>query len=230
MQKGNKTTSDLILDVAEGLFAEHGYKAVSLRSILRECGANTAAAHYHFGSKQELLDAIFERRCAHMNATRLELLTAAQRTQKSLPTASDNIERILAAFLRPALVWRDDNSGTRQFMRLRAVVAYEQEALARDLIAKYFNETSRRFIDALAEELQTLAKEELYFRFHFLLGAHYYTVLNPGRIRALSGGACDPADSERALRTMIAFFAAGLRAPSSLTNSVVTTPSMETTA
>ncbi|MFA6267336.1 MAG: TetR/AcrR family transcriptional regulator [Pseudolabrys sp.] len=215
----------MILDVAESLFAENGYKAVSLRSILRECGANTAAAHYHFGSKQELLEAIFERRCALMNATRLELLAAAQ----SKPNLPHLIERILDAFLRPALVWRDDDTGTRQFMRLRAVVAYEQETLARDLIARHFNETSQRFIDALAAQLPHLGRQELYFRFHFLLGAHYYTVLNPGRIRDLSEGECDPADSEQALRTMIAFFAAGLRAPNSLPGSAARTHSMETT-
>ena len=61
------STPDRILDVAEAMFAEHGYKAVSLRSILRECGANIAAAHYHFGSKQQILEAIFVRRCAIMN-------------------------------------------------------------------------------------------------------------------------------------------------------------------
>ncbi len=224
LQKSKRTTADLILDVAEGLFATHGYKAVSLRSVLRECGANTAAAHYHFGSKQELLDAIFERRCARMNAQRLELLAIAQQS----PPRTDTIERIMNAFLRPALVWPNDDSGTQQFMRLRAVVAYEQEALARDLIAKYFNDTSHRFIDALAAVLPTLAREELYFRFHFLLGAHSYTVLNPGRIRDLSGGLCDPTDSELALRTMIALFAAGLRAPGSLP-AAVETPPMEMT-
>ena len=47
------STPDRILDVAEPCSAEHGYKAVSLRSILRECGANIAAAHYHFGSKHD---------------------------------------------------------------------------------------------------------------------------------------------------------------------------------
>ena len=63
------------------MFAEHGYKAVSLRSILRECGANIAAAHYHFGSKQRLLEAIFVRRCAVMNGERLRLLHARAREE-----------------------------------------------------------------------------------------------------------------------------------------------------
>jgi AcrR family transcriptional regulator len=202
-------TADRILDVAEDMFAEHGYKAVSLRSILRACGANTAAAHYHFGSKQQLLEAIFVRRCAVMNGERLRLLGACA----DAPGRPPMIEQILDAFLRPSLVWPDDDSGTRRFMRLRAVVAYERESLARGLIAQHFNDTSRRFIDALKTALPQIGREELYFRFHFLLGAQYYTLLNPDRIFDLSGGLCDPADAEKALRHMIAMFSAGLRAP-----------------
>jgi AcrR family transcriptional regulator len=224
LRQNKQGTADLILDVAERLFAEHGYKAVSLRSILRECGANTAAAHYHFGSKQELLEAIFERHSASMNAARLELLAAS----KARPNSPDTIERILEAFLRPALVWSGDDSGTRRFMRLRAVVANEHEGLSRDLIARYFNETSQHFIDALGVELPRLGMAELYFRFHFLLGSHYYTVLNPGRIYDLSNGLCDPADTEQTLRAMICFFAAGLRAPNSLPQSAAPVQSMET--
>jgi AcrR family transcriptional regulator len=224
LRETKKGTADLILDVAERLFAEQGYKAVSLRSILRECGANTAAAHYHFGSKQELLEAIFERHSAGMNEARLELLAASKRS----PSYPDAIERILDAFLRPALVWREDGSGTRRFMRLRAVVANEQESLARDLISRHFNETSRHFVNALKAELPQLGMPELYFRFHFLLGGHYYTVHNPGRIYDLSNGLCNPADSEQTLQAMICFFAAGLRAPSSMAEPAASRQSMET--
>ena len=214
LRSEKSATADRILDVAETMFAEHGYKAVSLRSILRECGANIAAAHYHFGSKHELLEAIFARRCAGMNAERLRLLA----TCIAGPGRPPIVEQILDAFLRPSLVWTDD-SGTRRFMRLRAGVAYEREELARNLIARYFNDTSRRFIDALAKVLPQIGMEELYFRFHFLLGAQYYTLLNPNRIFELSGGECDPADAEKALRHMVCSFAAALSAPSCMSRS-----------
>ncbi len=209
MDKGKGTTADRILDVAEAMFAEHGYKAVSLRSILRECGANIAAAHYHFGSKQKVLEAIFVRRCAIINSERARLLAAC----KEEPGRRPVLEQILEAFLRPSLVWPDDDSGTHRFMRLRAAVAHERELLARNLIAQHFNETSRRFIEALAQAVPQIGIEELYFRFHFLLGAQYYTLLNPNRIYDLSGGLCDPAKAERVLHHMVCAFAAGLSAP-----------------
>jgi hypothetical protein len=42
-----------------------------------------------------------------------------------------------------------------------------------------------------------------------------YTMANPGRIQALSGGICDPGDVERALTRLVPFLAAGFRAPMS---------------
>jgi len=51
-----------ILDVAEALFAENGIAGTSVRSILATAGANVAAVHYHFGSKEKLVEEVFRRR------------------------------------------------------------------------------------------------------------------------------------------------------------------------
>jgi hypothetical protein len=149
-----------------------------------------------------------------MNGERLRLLAAC----KAEPGRPPIVEQILDAFLRPSLVWDDDDSGTKRFMRLRAGVAFEREKLARNLIAQHFNETSRRFIGALVQVLPHIGQEELYFRFHFLLGAQYYTLLNPNRIHDLSEGVCDPADAKKALHHMVCSFAAVLAAPACTSN------------
>jgi AcrR family transcriptional regulator len=48
---------------AERLFAQHGIDGVSLRQIATEAGSgNNSAVHYHFGSKQGLIAAIFRHR------------------------------------------------------------------------------------------------------------------------------------------------------------------------
>src|SRR5438105_6212398 len=48
---------------AERLFALHGIDGVSLRQIATEAGsANNSAVHYHFGSKEGLIAAIFQHR------------------------------------------------------------------------------------------------------------------------------------------------------------------------
>ena len=203
-------TAAHILKVAEAMFSEEGYRAVSLRSITRRCEANIAAVHYHFGSKEILLDRIFEQRSAAINDERLRLLAACRRA-KGRP---DMVKQILNAYLRPSIALPNADEGARRFMRLRAVVAHEHAELSRALIAKYFNEVSGRFIEALTAELSHLSPEDVFWRFHFLLGAQYFTLANPGRIQALSEGRCDPSDAEQAISELVTFTAAGFRAPS----------------
>lgn len=50
-----------IMDVAAGLFIERGVDGASLRQIADLVGMKAGSLYYHFGSKNELLAAIFER-------------------------------------------------------------------------------------------------------------------------------------------------------------------------
>lgn len=64
-----------MIEVAERLFAERGVHGVSLREIGAQAGQrNTAAARYHFGSKEALVDAVFKHRMEPINARRLAYL------------------------------------------------------------------------------------------------------------------------------------------------------------
>ena len=47
-------TRDRLIDAAGRVFAERGYRGATMREIADRAGANLAAAHYHFGSKQDL--------------------------------------------------------------------------------------------------------------------------------------------------------------------------------
>lgn len=51
---------ELILSAALRLFAEHGIDAVSIRAVNREAGLGPASVHYHFGTKDALVDAVVE--------------------------------------------------------------------------------------------------------------------------------------------------------------------------
>lgn len=201
-------TPERILAAAERMFADHGYAGVSLRSITRESGVNIAAIHYHFGSKQELLERIFELRCGPMNRERMRLLAECREGTGRPPL----LEQILEAYLRPSLIWPDDPDGARRFLRLRAVLSHEHEKLAARLVSKYFNKVSRTFASAIHDSLPELSIEETYWRFQFLLAAQYYTLSSPDRITILSEGRCNPSDVDESLRHMVPFCAAVFRA------------------
>ncbi len=50
-------TAQRILDAAAREFAEHGYRAARVRSIVERAGVNLAAINYHFGGKLKLYHA-----------------------------------------------------------------------------------------------------------------------------------------------------------------------------
>ena len=85
-------TRNRILDAAEHLFADHGYTAVSLRSITAAAGVNVAAIHFHFASKEALFEAIFNRGVAPINERRLAGLRSLTRVSEARPP----VQRVLA--------------------------------------------------------------------------------------------------------------------------------------
>jgi AcrR family transcriptional regulator len=49
-----RATPDRLLDAAVELFASRGFHGTSIRDIAERAGANVAAGHYHYGSKEGL--------------------------------------------------------------------------------------------------------------------------------------------------------------------------------
>ncbi|MDT7951566.1 MAG: TetR/AcrR family transcriptional regulator [Acetobacteraceae bacterium] len=194
-----------LLDAGERLFAAHGWNGVSIRTLAAEADVTLSALNYHFGEKENLLAEIFAARAAPIAAERMRLLGKIE--AKGAPT----LEAIIQAFLRPALTV-DKQFGGAPFVKLRARLATEPEAFSRRILARAFDQSSGAFIKALQAVLPGLPAADLAWRFHFLLGAMSYTMANPGRIQSLTGGACDPGDTELALAHLVPFAAAGFRA------------------
>lgn len=201
---------DRLLKAAERLFAEHGFDGVSVREIATAAEVNSASVAYYFRSKEGLLSEVYRRHCEPMNEERFRLLATACERQ-SPPALAEVIE----AFIRPALKVTADEKGDAAFTRLRAVLSAERSELLDQLVAENFDLSTSRFIDALALCLPHLSREDLYWRFHFLLGTIYYTAAGPHRIRSLSQGRCDPSDPAAVMRELVPFLIAGLSAPSS---------------
>ena len=56
---GRTRTRDDLLIAARAQFAEHGYRATTIRAIAQAAGVHAALIHYHFGTKEQLYDAAF---------------------------------------------------------------------------------------------------------------------------------------------------------------------------
>lgn len=196
----NQTTAMTILDASERLFSERGFSAVSLREIAREAGVVVSSVSYHHNDKYGVLAAIYARHTTPMNARRIELLGEALR----IPDESARLRAILRAYLLPAFVSSGDlDGGGARFTRLRALLSAEGDPEARRIIAEAFDATTRQFIDAIHGCLPGGDRDAIIWRSQFLLGALYYTLINPERIDRLSDRAIDGTDHETAIEMIV---------------------------
>ena len=190
-------TRDRLLDAAERLFAAGGFAATSLRAVTHEAGVNVAAAHYHFGSKGELLRAVFARRVAPVNAERLARLDALARRTAAPPA----VEEVLEALVAPAV---DAAARSPEIAEIAALLHSEPATEVRQLFEEVFGEVRRRFTAALQRCLPSLPPAALELRFTFAIGALVHVLGRRAPIE-IEPGAAGP--------ELVAFLAAGLRAP-----------------
>lgn len=68
------------MDTAEKLFAQNGFSGTSVRDIANEAGVNVAMISYYFGSKEKLMEMLFEQK-----SNKLMLMVETMIQDESLP-------------------------------------------------------------------------------------------------------------------------------------------------
>ncbi len=208
-------TKERLLDTAEELFAVHGFSATSLRMITAEAGVNLASIHYHFGSKEKLIEAVFTRRLEPLNRERLRLLDACERGTRGAPGEGRPVlEDVLKAFLIPPFQMLSTGGveGSR-FVKLLGRTFMDPGSHPEKIIGKHFHEVSSRFSTALAEALPDLPGEEITWRFHFMIGTMAHTLAAGFCLEFLSEGRGDPTDAEGTLARLVPFLTAAMGSP-----------------
>ena len=90
-------TAERILKTAERLYALKGVNSVSTREISREAGQkNHSALHYHFGSEEDLINAILDYRMIPLNRAREQRLI-----HLSSGDNTRDIRALLSAYIAP---------------------------------------------------------------------------------------------------------------------------------
>jgi AcrR family transcriptional regulator len=203
-------TKERILDTAERLFSEQGYAATSLRGIIAEAEVNLAAVHYHFHSKEALLEAVILRRSVPANQERLALLDRCEQAAGDNPPS---LEQVIEAFIAPTFrMARNPASGGMVFMRLLGRLHAEGDLLSGILISQ-FRDVLERFGAALRRSLPDLPPGELFWRLNFAIGALGQALRGGSKDLGVISDVSRASNSELALEELIAFLSAGFRAP-----------------
>ena len=203
-------TRERILDTAEKLFMEHGFDGTSMRMITGQAQVNLAAVNYHFGSKDALIQEVFRRRLSAMNRERLAALDAIEREAAGAPLRPSQIVR---AFFGTSLEMAADTAnGGYTFMRLLGRTYTEPNEFVRQFLAEEYAECVERFLSALYRALPDVPREEILWRFHFMMGATSYAIAGTDALQ-LFAGAFDDADPARLYPRLMSFLLGGLRGP-----------------
>jgi AcrR family transcriptional regulator len=88
------SSRERILDAAERLFADRGFRKVTVRDICRAAKVNVAAVNYHFGDKLGLYEEVVKAAADVMGET----TEMARRAGEGLP-AEERLRRFLSVFI-----------------------------------------------------------------------------------------------------------------------------------
>ncbi len=200
-----------ILQAAARLFAEHGFEGCSLRTVADRAQVNQGMIHYFFKSKENLFLEAYMGSGKPMVEQRLQLLDEAEAAArgKAVP-----LERLIEIFLVPAVKLAMKSQSGRSFLRMQSRLQLDTSPLGARLRSALYDESSKRYFEAFSRALPGHPAQEVGWRFTFMLGTYQYALASTGRLDYLSGGASSSKDYPEALRQMIPYIAAGMRAKS----------------
>ncbi len=201
-------TAARILDAAEELFSQRGFYGVSVRAVAEQAGVNTALAHYYFGTKQGMFDAVFLRRADIINGERLQAMERYEREAGARMTVEGLIEAFLMPLLDRAL---HSDRGWKNYFAIMAQMNNSRD-LGTDTMTRFFDPLVQRLIDTLHRILPDARKEDLFWSYHMLTGSLTLTLCDTARLDRLSGGLCRSADIDAIAPRMVRYCSAGLLA------------------
>ena len=204
-----EATRERILAAAEALFAERGQDGASIRLIAQSAAVDLAMINYHFGSKQDLYHAVFERRAGKLNELRLAELESAIESMKGKPKLS----QIVSAMVAPNIRLRDrPDLGGVNFARMIVREMIEPSERARNNIGRNFAIPAEKFVTALAGVFPEASREDLSWAFYFGICTLMHAMISDFPAAELLNDDKVAADADLVLKRLVPFIESGIRA------------------
>ena len=148
---------------AERLFAARGYDGVSLRQIGAAAGnANHSAVQYHFGSKDQLVEAIFDYRLPHLDTRRRSLVAERE---------PDDLRTWVECYVLPILEQGEQDGSN--YLSFVAMLQQSAEAHLFARISEDYRASTERFRDRMTVLLAHIPEP---LRAHRLMQALAFSV------------------------------------------------------
>jgi AcrR family transcriptional regulator len=123
-----------IIETAERLFAQKGFDGTSVRDIAEEASINVAMISYYFGSKEKLMEAIFEVKIGRVQMRVEELMKQDNMSpiQKINTLIEEHIERVMKSqqFYRIMICEQVSNSNPAIMAKVKQLKLRNAELIA----------------------------------------------------------------------------------------------------
>ena len=201
----SEQTRERILTVAEQLFSESGYDAVSLRKIGTEADVPFALVTYHFRTKLGLYQTVFSRRIAEFQVHRRALLEQV--------VIEEDIYQVFlsiaAAFVGPRLRLRRMAKGA-QCSQLLAREIFDPNEAGRGVIAEYLDPLARLMLELLHKVAPEASHADVARAYQFATGVLGVNHVGGERLKRISGLSEKALNAGNPTDQLVRFMAAGL--------------------
>ncbi|PLX51280.1 MAG: hypothetical protein C0613_01410 [Desulfobulbaceae bacterium] len=199
-----------IIRAAEELFAVNGFHHTSLRSITAKAGVNLAAVNYHFGSKEALLEAVFDQHLLPLNEIRAGRMRGVA-GQAAKNRRKPQLEEVLRSFIEPtlALMLRDAETGHFRMLVGRSLT--DPDETVRRLFLDKVNAVLQQLFQLLCLALPQSSPASVAWKTHFAMGAmgHILCLQGPA---AFFGAVEEDKSVDEIMEMLINFIVRGMEA------------------
>jgi AcrR family transcriptional regulator len=165
------STRDRLLAATEQEIATNGVQGTSIRRINVVAGANSAATHYHFGSKEALIAEVLSSRMTTLMHTRLAMVADLRRAGPLRPVDMAEV------LVRPFLDLRRNADGQTWIAFLSALERAGQPWVA--MATELYNQQAEPVWEALEEALPGLTRVQCKVRWRVAGGCTTAALADP---------------------------------------------------
>ena len=204
-----KNVKDRLLDAAEGLFCERGFKGTSIRDIASSAGCNIASVNYYFGSKEKLYEEVWHRHLIPMRDARIASINKVM----SQAGVQPDLENLLRSFADTFVGSMVDTNMASRLSKLMAREYIDSHLPTNMFVAEVMKPTITAMHRALLKTCPELDESKILLIVFSIVGqlvhlVHVTTMLEQG------GDDLDMPilDLDEVINHIVKFSAAGIRA------------------
>lgn len=197
-------TREILIAAAERHFGETGFDGASLREVMREAGVNPATAHYHFGSKRGIYEAVIARRLEQLCAERRKALPAILEADHS---PEERVRALFAAYIGPHIRLAATGRG-RAYSKLLVRFVLEDGEPKERLYREHIAPIRARYVEALRETAPAIAEDHLSRAFSFMVGL-MATAAVDASYETMTGKSAQPRDPAHLIDQITDYCTAG---------------------